>query len=128
MSEQQQETPPTPHTEEEEEEEEPAEDYQLRELIKNATARDYNSIAASINNLNFRVPDPINLSSEDVEDVMEKIPIAIENTKNIFLTKNAKIEALQEQGDAQYEIYKTNYENTQETYNNLISHVEEEEE
>ena len=114
--------------EEEEEEEEIDEDYILRELIKNATPKDYNSITVALNNLNFKLPDPINLDSADVEAVMSKIPITIENTKNIFLTKNAKIEALQEQGDAQHEIYKTNYENIQETYDNLISQVEEEEE
>ena len=130
MSEINQENPPEPTEEEthEEEEEEEDEDYKLRELIKNATPKDYNTITAALNNLNFKLPDPINLDSADVESVMSRIPITIENTKNIFLTKNAKIEALQEQGDAQYEIYKTNYETTQETYDNLISQVEEEEE
>ena len=101
-------------------------DYKANmDKIQNATSSiDYDYINTTLENIDFKVPEPtVEDSGEVVEKYMEKLPIIVNNTKYIYLTIESKFEALKQMEEDEYNKYSVEYDAIEAKYNGYIGDI-----
>ena len=104
-------------------------DYKANmDKIQNAKSSiDYDYINTTLENIDFKVPEPtVEDSGEVVEKYMEKLPIIVNNTKYIYLTIESKFEALKQMEEDEYNKYSTEYDAIEAKYNGYIGDINDE--